>query len=940
MKKVLVVLGAWIAWGASAQHAERVYLSGKGPSDAVEWDFFCSEGRKSGEWTKIPVPSNWEQQGFGGYAYGHDTPKGEHDETGTYRTTFLVPKAWKDKHVRIVFEGAMNETSVKVNGKVAGAPNEGGYLPFRYNLDENELKYGEVNELEVLVKKRPENVSLDRAERKGDYWVFGGIYRPVYLEVLPKMFIDRVAIDAQADGTFRMDVFPQIYDYGKLRKGHLMEQVDEVVARIQTLDGEPVGEMMSARMYGGAGMVRLEGRVNNPNLWSPEFPNLYAVKVSLRKEGRVLFEKTERFGFRTFELRPEDGLYLNGKKIRIQGVNRNVFDPQTARAVNKEDVWNEARAIKAMNVNMVRSHMPATTEFMNACDELGLFVIVELCTWSTPVIDTPIARNLVFELVAKYQNHPSVLFWANGNEGGFNLEVGGLYHLLDIQRRPVLHPWLHNEALDTMHYPAYKQLVERLRGPRVYMPTEFMHGLYDGGMGAGLEDYWEAIRKSAYGAGGILWCWKDAAIARTDRGGKLDTFGNRSADGVVGPNGEKEASYFTVREIWSPIQIPVETLPNDFSGTLPVENRYYDTSLNRCTLEWELVDYSGPYDAKASINVLEKGRLQGPNVEPGKTGAIKLPLPADWRNADALKLRAFGVNGVEVMQWTWPISTSQTERKTMAGVKPEPLKGKPFDIQMGETLWSFSPETGQLLNCTVGDHVVGPVSGPNLYAGISDQAFDFTFDWNATVVKQNDAIVIESKSRDGASSFRWTLAPGGLVQLDYSFAPIESPVIYCAVGFDLPEEEVQSKRWLGDGPFRIWGNRRKGPQYGLWENEYNDAITGVTWEYPEFKGIFSDVEWMRLSLKGGHSLLIKSPAPAEVGVLIPKNSEGPRGDRKHPTGPSNAMWDYPESGGLFLFHKLPPVGTKSKDISLLGPQSGLVKRSEQITGRVTFHSFE
>jgi len=86
----------------TSSFAEPVYISGTEPGDAMEWEFFCSKGRQSGEWTTIPVPSNWEQHGFGNYNYGRDDEK--HDETGLYRTTFFAPQAWKDQHVRLVFE--------------------------------------------------------------------------------------------------------------------------------------------------------------------------------------------------------------------------------------------------------------------------------------------------------------------------------------------------------------------------------------------------------------------------------------------------------------------------------------------------------------------------------------------------------------------------------------------------------------------------------------------------------------------------------------------------------------------------------------------------------------------------------------------------------------------------------------------------------------------
>jgi hypothetical protein len=918
----------------AAPEAHRIYLSGTGPDDAVEWDFFCSKGRKSDGWTKIPVPSNWEQQGFGNYNYGHDIPK--HDETGTYRIPFMVSNDWKDKHVRLVFEGVMTQAEVKINGKPIGVPNMGGYIPFRFNLDEPLLKYGEENELEVLVKKMPDNDSLDLGERKADYWVFGGIYRPVYLEVQPKEFVNRVAIDARADGTFRMDVFPQVHRPTKFREDSQIH-VDEVQAQIQTLDGEEFGEPMTAEIHGAAGRIRLKTQVKNPALWSPEFPNLYQVRVTLLKEGTAISQKVERFGFRTFEVRKKDGFYLNGKKIRVRGVNRNVFDPQHGRTVSKERVWNDARAIKAMNANLVRSHLPPTLEFMRACDELGLMTIAELTTWQHPVIDTLIARNIAYEIVTTYQNSPSMILWANGNEGGFNLDVDELYHLVDLQDRPVIHPWALFEGIETKHYPTYQMLLDTLNRENIYLTTEFQHGLYDGGHGAGLEDYWNAIRNSPNGVGGILWCWADAAISRTDLDGKPDTDGNHSADGIVGPNGEKEGSYYTIREIWSPIQIPLDALPADFDGTLPVENRYDWTPLSDCSFRWRLLDFSSPLSAKAETTVHAQGRLSGPPVAPARTGELTLPLPAGWQSADALELTAIGTDGVEIMHWSWPIGSSKPVAAD-SDVKPQPQNGNPFDVKLGDTLWSFSPETGQLLSCSVNGKATGLGCGPVLYATTEEGSLRFSNGWKTKVSRNGDAVVIESKNSEDDSSFQWTLSPGGSVELSYSFAPITNALTSCAVGFDLPDEAVLSKRWLGGGPYRIWANRTKGPHYGLWENEFNDTATGDEWVYPEFKGVFDQVDWMRLNLACGGALLVDTAPGSQVGVLRPSNKVTPPGKPDRHFGPRTATWDYPEQGGLFLFHKVPAVGAKFRGANSKGPQSVPKILSGPISGRVVFRT--
>ncbi|MEO0797140.1 MAG: glycoside hydrolase family 2 TIM barrel-domain containing protein [Verrucomicrobiota bacterium] len=912
--------------------AERVYLSGKGPSDAVDWDFLCSAGNQSGAWTTIPVPSNWEQEGFGNYNYGHDDPATKYEETGTYRTTFFVPESWKNKHVRLVFEGAMTQTAIKVNDKAVGFPNYGGYLPFRYILDKTNLKYGQENTLEVLVKKKPDNESLDLAERKADYWVFGGIYRPVYLEILPREFVNRVAIDARADGNFRMDIFPQVQHPTKFRQ-EFQTHVDEIVAQIQTLDGDDVGEPMMAPIHGSAGRIQVETDLARPKLWSPEFPNLYQVKITMKHKGETLSEKVERFGFRTFEHRLGDGLYLNGQKIMIKGVNRNVFDAEHGRAVDAERVWSDARAIKAMNANLVRSHMPPTTEFMEACDELGLMVITELCNWHDPVIDTPIARNLVYEMVAKYQNHPSVIIWANGNENGFNLEVDELYHLYDLQNRPIIHPWAYFEGMNTKHYPDYEALLERLSHPKVYLPTEFLHGLYDGGHGAGLEDYWKAMNDSPVSAGGVLWCWADAAIVRTDLDGKLDTYGNKSADGIVGPHGEKEASYFTIREIWSPIQIGQGSLPDDFDGTFPIDNQYYETNLSDRSFEWRLLDLSGPFADEAIVTTRAEGSVEGPDVAPGESGSIAIPLPTDWHQSSALELRALGRDGTEIMKWVWQIPIELEVEAESRGLQYS--SEHPLEIKVGGVSWSFSLETGRLLSSSIGGQPTGFGDGPTIYAGDLEKVFETADDWTVDVSKSDDSVVIESRNDDG-SRFSWTISDEGSVALDYRFTPIDQALVYCAVGFDLPEDQVVGKRWLGQGPHRIWGNRLKGPQFGLWENAYNDHITGVNWGEPEFKGIFGQVDWMQLALASGASLLVDTDPGTSVGVLHPSNAEGPRNEHSY-ASPVHAWWYYPEGGGLFFFHKLPGTGTKFANAHELGPQGSPSKLSDRITGRVVFY---
>lgn len=200
--RLLVVTAVMGASLAVAQETEVVYLSGLGKDDPVTWEFFCTAGRNSGTWTKIGVPSSWELQGFGTYNYGHDRNKG--NEQGKYRRSFTVPQSWAEKRVFIVFDGVMTDTEVFVNGKSAGPKHQGGFYRFKYEITDL-VKAGE-NLLEVTVSKVSSDASVEDAERQADYWVFVGIYRPVWLEALPRQFIEWAAIDARADGSFLMDI--------------------------------------------------------------------------------------------------------------------------------------------------------------------------------------------------------------------------------------------------------------------------------------------------------------------------------------------------------------------------------------------------------------------------------------------------------------------------------------------------------------------------------------------------------------------------------------------------------------------------------------------------------------------------------------------------------------------------------------------------------------
>ena len=177
------------------------------------------------------------------------------------------------------------------------------------------------------------------------------------------------------------------------------------------------------------------------------------------------------------------------------------------------------------------------------------------------------------------RHHPSIVFWANGNEGGFNHDLDKLYPEWDTQKRPVIHPWANFGGIDTAHYPTYNCCATSLfHGRDVFMPTEFLHGLYDGGAGASLDDWWKDMLANPLSAGGFIWAFADEGIVRDDKNGAIDVAGNLAPDGIVGPYREKEGSFFAVKKIWTPVYLPLSEmafLPPTFDGKITLETVSY-----------------------------------------------------------------------------------------------------------------------------------------------------------------------------------------------------------------------------------------------------------------------------------------------------------------------------------------------------------------------------
>lgn len=297
----------------------RLYLSGHGCDDMVKWQFFCTDGQNAGRWTTIGVPSCWELQGFGTYQYGMrfygiKNPSGIADEKGLYKYEFTLPESWRNRQTEIVFEAVMTDAKVTINGRKAGSGiHQGGFYRFAFDISDR-VNFGKKkNLLEVEVSKESANGQVNMAERRADYWNFGGIIRPVFIVSKPVLNIRRVAIDAGMDGRFRADCFlNRAVEGAKLR------------TTVEDLDGRSVGSCVTDCR--SSDVAHVDFVVRNPRLWTAETPNRYvAVFKLISRDGRVLHRESQKFGFRTIECRKSNGIYVNGTKIILKGINRHSF---------------------------------------------------------------------------------------------------------------------------------------------------------------------------------------------------------------------------------------------------------------------------------------------------------------------------------------------------------------------------------------------------------------------------------------------------------------------------------------------------------------------------------------------------------------------------------------------------------------------------------------
>lgn len=929
IRRALLALGICSALNMQAQapHPERIYLSGTGTDYTRTWEFYCSKGQNSGKWKSIEVPSCWELQGFGEYTYGrYYTIKGAKpsDETGIYRYRFLTPDCGKNDRIKLFFDGVMTDAEVRVNGNPAGQIHQGAFYRFSYDITSLLKAEGE-NLLEVKVAKQSANKSVNAAERRADWWLYGGIYRPVWLEVVPDVSMEHFILDARADGSLRASV-----RMAGNAEGHVL-----AVSIRGLKDGKPLRtlqgkEQVSCPLATSGRETGFTCKWSDVKVWNIEAPELYVARLELKdRSGNVIQVREERIGFRTIEFFPQDGIYLNGTRLIVKGINRHSFSVDGGRTTSAAMSRQDALLIKEMNMNAVRSHYPPDEHFLDMCDSLGLVYIDELSGWHGRY-DTETGARLIREMVERDVNHPSVILWSNGNEGGWNTDNDSLFCKYDkFQRRHVIHPWADFDGLDTHHYPAYLTGVARFtNGYKVFMPTEFMHAMYDQGGGAGLRDFWDRWMTNPMFAGGFIWVFCDEAPKRSDRGGVLDSDGSNAPDGVVGPRREKEGSFYAIRSQWSPVQIKPLLITEHFDGSFFVSNEYIYTNLKDCRMTYEVLSCDIPMQGAVS-RILARGEVTLPALSPGETGKARFSLLASFAEGDVLKLEAFDRDGHRICDWSFPIRLANPYfqrhlAQVATGLSGNTVSarnnGKEIVLKSEKVSVTFDAATGMILRVLSGNTEIPLTNGP-VAVGMK-----MLYQPASSYVRQDsEEAVFCARYKGGADSIVWRLTSQGLLYMDavllnrasggggFDDAFMDTEVYNLGLTFSYPERICKGMKWLGRGPYRVWKNRILGTNYGIWHKDYNNTVTGESYDnlvYPEFKGYHANMYWATFESDTAPFTVYSRTDGIFYRVFTP---EEPKGSAKR------TMPEFPEGDISFLLDI--PAICSFKPIEQQGPNS-------------------
>lgn len=506
------------------------------------------------QWKDFPVPGLFELNGYGdatykniGYAWATQFDLNPpyiselNNYTGSYRRTFELPKDWKGKDVYFHVGSATSNLTLWVNGKYVGY-SEDSKVAAEFNISKY-LKPGK-NLIAMQVMRWCDGSYFEDQ----DFWRFTGIAREVYLYARPKLHAADIRLNAALENNYQDGVL----NYKVSLKGGKTD----VVITLCDKDGKQIAQATGA-----------QGVINVPkvNAWTAETPYLYKAYITLKNKQGAAEVIPQKVGFRNVEIKNAQ-LLVNGQPVLVKGADRHEMDPDGGYVVSLERMIQDIKIMKQLNINAVRtSHYPCDPRWYDLCDEYGIYITAEanLESHGMGYEEKSLAKFPEYIVphiernegnVKPLINHPSVIVWSLGNEGGYGVNFEKAYDWVKAcdKTRPAQYERGGYDSKTDIYCPMYIGYEEsesycKSNGTKPYIQCEYAHAM--GNSEGGFKEYWDLIRKYPKYQGGYIWDFVDQGLRDKSpiTGKEIFTYGgdygrypasdyNFNCNGIIAPN--------------------------------------------------------------------------------------------------------------------------------------------------------------------------------------------------------------------------------------------------------------------------------------------------------------------------------------------------------------------------------------------------------------------
>ena len=659
-------------------------------------DFFRTDFDDS-DWKKIPVPGNWELNGFGMPIYVNTTNDFDNSQlpkmpvkgnaVGSYRRWIYIDNDYDEpQQVILNVGGAKSCFYLWVNGQFVGY-SEDAKTNSEFDITEF-VHFGKANLIALQVFKWSDGSYFECQ----DFWRLSGIERDITLYVQSKTHILDYKVIADLDSSYKngiLDVEVTVENLENFSKGKSF-RVSVEMEKLENLGTNNYSPLRKSTeiQFQNSGKQTIHFQLFIPNVkpWSAEHPHLYSLWLTLEdNKGKSIDDAAIYVGFRNVKI--ENGLLLvNGVPVTIRGVNRHEHDPKTGHVVSRERMVQDILLMKANNVNTVRtSHYPNAPEFYNLCDEYGLYVIDEANAEShaqgygekslakrEDFKEATIARTR--NMYERDKNHPCIISWSLGNESGNGVCYEAAYDWLKSKdsTRPIQYEralYDRNTDIVTIMYPSadYLSKYAQKKQERPFIMCEYAHAM--GNSCGGLQNYWDTIYKYPQLQGGCIWDWVDQGLLTQDAQGRefyayggdfgenMPSDGNFCINGLVDPDRKPHPQLAEVRKVYQPVTIEAVNLD---SLKFRIINRFDFSNLEECALLYRLrtdVAHEPAVCPNDFLKTKESFYSAVPiTLAPHDTGYFELP-----EVAESVKKLGAVAPGRDVMMDFWMVNTNNTK---------------------------------------------------------------------------------------------------------------------------------------------------------------------------------------------------------------------------------------------------------------------------------------